>query len=64
MSLKLKAAALFIAALMMLPAAPAFAAETDADVIEPTDYIIRNNDELQVKSGNVLLYSEYDNRYL
>ena len=64
MSFKLKAAALLIAVLMMLPAAPALAAETDADVIEPTDYIIRNNDELQIKSGNVLLYSEYDNRYL
>ncbi|MBQ1848262.1 MAG: D-alanyl-D-alanine carboxypeptidase [Clostridia bacterium] len=64
MKLRLKITALIAAALMILPVFPAFAAVTEADVVEPTDYKIKNEDDLPIKSENVLLYSEYDDRYL
>ncbi len=54
-----------LAALFIIPAAlPAFAAVTEADVVEPTDYKIKNEDDLPIRSENVLLYSEHDDRFL
>ena len=64
MSLKIKIAALILAVMTLLPLTAAAAVTTEADVIEPTDYKIHNDDDLPIKSENVLLYSEYDDRYL
>ena len=63
MSMKLKIAALILAVTALLPLSAA-AVTTEADVIEPTEYKIHNDDSLPVRSENVLLYSEYDDRYL